>query len=93
MKNTKSLKWSVASKKYLDDKQRPINHNKELFKVSVHERWKPNKHRMDYYFSANFGTSTWYCTDNETLLKEILLHLKRGCIVEIHPDYNKPLDK
>lgn len=93
LKNYKPLKWLVASEKYLDDKQRPINHNKELWKVSVRSHWKPNKHRMDYNFSTNFGTRTWYCTDDETLLEQILWQLKNGRIVEIHPDYNKPTDE
>ena len=68
MKNKKSLKWGVFSKKNLDDKHRPINNLKELFKVTGYTKWDAGKHRMYYYFSENFSTHQYHCTDKETLL-------------------------
>lgn len=64
------------------------------FKTVIVQKWRSEKYRMDYNTSSNVTTGNGYhLKEIEDLIEHVKDCLAHGHIIEIHPDYDRPIDK
>ena len=63
------------------------------FKTVIVQKWRSEKWRMDYNANSNMETTTWHLKGFEDLVEHSKRCLRHGNVIEIHPDYERPIDQ
>ena len=72
---------------------KPLGLDKKPLRTIIHQRWRDDKWRMDYNAHSNMETTTWHLKGFEDLEHHIKRCLRHGHIIEIIPDYDRPVDQ
>lgn len=71
----------------------PHGLDKKVMKTTIIQQWRSEKWRMDYSAYSNMETTGWHLKGFEDLVSHIARCLKHGHIIEIRPDYERPIDQ
>jgi len=86
-----NLRFGVLSNCMKDGK--PLGLDKKPFKTTIIQQWRSEKWRMDYLGDSNTTTgSGMHLKGFEDLVEYIKDCLKHGHIIEIIPDYDRPIE-
>lgn len=85
-------KWQCIEKYVVDGK--PTGLDGEPSKTIIHQEYRSEKHRMDYYTISNMSTGSGYHLKGfRDLVEHVKFCLSRGHVIEIIPDYKRPDDR
>jgi len=85
-----NLKFDVLNNYMKDGK--PLGLDKKSCKSTIYQEWRSEKWRMDYSAQSNMETTGWHLKGFDDLVEHIKYCLRHGHIIEIIPDYDRPVE-
>lgn len=86
-----NLKFDVLNNYMKDGK--PLGLDKKPCKTTIVQQWRSEKWRMDYSAHSNMETTGWHLKGFDDLVEHIKRCLRHGHVIEIHPDYERPIER
>tara|TARA_R110000765_G_scaffold51726_8_gene104394 strand:+ start:569 stop:880 length:312 start_codon:yes stop_codon:yes gene_type:complete len=86
-----NLRFDVLDNYMKDGK--PLGLDKKPLKTKIFQQWRSEKWRMDYSTYSNMETTGWHLKEFDDLVEHIKYCLRHGHIIEIIPDYDRPVEQ